>query len=134
MKKCFSLSILLTFFILTAIGSGCATASVDKQNSSRRQSIEERISRAEAEKSRLLNKLDNSDSIDENVELKAALAEVQKELDELKAGKKASPVDVETTDEEDGFKNTKERTIIYGPLGAVLHFTEWVLVKLYIMN
>jgi len=135
MKKYFSLSILLAFFALTLFVSGCSSTATDqKKDLPPPQTIDERIISAEAEKARLQKKLDNVDSVNERVEVKAALANVKKEIDELKLGKSAAPVNLKTTDEEDGFKNSKDRTIVYGPVGAVLHFTEWILVKLYIIN
>ena len=136
MKKWFPLSTLLIFFVLALFISGCATSSVEQEKDRHRRSIEERILSAEAKKGRLLNQLDHSESIDEKVEIKAALADLQEEIDMLKSGKArtSSSEDMGLKDEEDGFKSTKDRKIIYGPLGAVLHFTEWILEKMYIMN
>jgi hypothetical protein len=136
MKKWFPLSTLLIFFVLALFISGCATSSVEQEKDRHRRSIEERILSAEAKKGRLLNQLDHSESIDEKVEIKAALADLQEEIDMLKSskGRTSSSEDMGLKDEEDGFKSTKDRKIIYGPLGAVLHFTEWILEKMYIMN
>jgi esterase/lipase len=132
MKKYFSLLILAAFFSLTLLESGCASTA--SANNSSKQTVEERLAKAEAKKECIQKKLNNIKNVNEGVELKAALSEVQKEIDNLKSGKVVARVNQDAVDEEDGFQSTKERKIIYGPVGAVLHLTEWILVKLYILN
>ncbi len=134
MKKFFILLCCFSALAVTLLGGGCATTDTEQGADVSSKSIEERIESAEAEKASLIKKLDKSESVDDTLKIKRTLSEVQKELDALNSGEMVSAVTEESDDDKDGFKNTKDRTILYGPLGVVLKITEWVLVKLYILN
>ena len=114
--------------------SGCASTQTEQKADNSSLTRNEQIQVVDNEKAELMKQADNTESVDDRVNLGKDVAIQDEEVYKLKSGKKSAEVTPEEKDKADGFKRTKDRTIVYGPVGAVLHFTEWILVKLYIIH
>ena len=114
--------------------SGCASTQTGQKADNRSLTPNEQIQIADSEKADLMKQADNTESVDNRVNLEKDVAAQDEEVEKLNSGEKSAEVTPEEKDKKDGFKSTKDRTIVYGPLGAVLQFTEWILVKLYIIH
>lgn len=118
----------LSFFIF----AGCATTAKNEKIIN----IQQSISTLQSEKTELKKRLEHPATIDEPIEIKKRIEEIDAEINKLELARDKG----KTTDEinelpdKDGFKNTTQRKIYYGPLGVVLQFTEWILEKLYIIH
>ena len=110
---------------LPAFSSGAAV----KDSKKTRKDIEARLLHAETARKKWLEHLENARTVNETVRAKDELDKIQIEIEELKAGREVDVVDDNTK-----FKSVKKRKRWYGPLGAVLHMTQYILEKLYIME
>jgi hypothetical protein len=54
-----------------------------------------------------------------------------REENRIKTNRRVTDV---STDEDDGFKSTRDREVIYGPFGIVLEGLKWIFEKLYIIK
>jgi hypothetical protein len=131
MKPHYSIFLLSLLFSVIFFSSGCATT---ENENNEKINVEARIKNAEAVKASLLKELDNPKDVNEIVIIKDQLAQVQEEIDSLQAGKTPEELPEKEQADPDGFKDTKDRTITYGPLGFVLQLTQFVLEKLYIIH
>ena len=127
-KQNYNIPVPMLFISMVLLLFGCTTTPKEEPATDKRQ---QQVEQLEAKKSELQLKIKNPDSVDEEVALKSKLESTQHEINRLNAGK---PIQDKSTDEEDGFKSTKEKKKYYGPLGIVLNLTEWILVKLYIIH
>ena len=134
MRKSFILFLFSALLPFALFVSGCATAQTEQKADNSSLTRNERIQVADNEKAELMKQEDNAESVDSKVNLEKDVAAQDEDVYKLKSGEKSAEVTPEEKDKEDGFKSTKDRKIIYGPLGAVLQFTEWILVKLYIIH
>ena len=114
--------------------SGCASSKTVEKSEDLTVTPHKEPQVAEQNRVRLMEEADNADTIDKKVDLSEAVARDDEEIIRLKSGRKVSEDPSESRDKRDGFKSTKERTIVYGPVGLVLRFTEWLLTKLYIVH
>ena len=115
--------------------SGCAT-SPESENSSDNITADNNsdLQAVEKNKRELMKESDYADAVNTRVDLEDSIAGDDEKITYLKAGRNITEDPSDSRDKRDGFKSTKERTIVYGPVGAVLRFTEWLLEKLYIMH
>ena len=95
------------------------------------QAQRERLEAAELARTKWMGLLRNSQSVNDTIRAKEELDKIHEEIAEIYRGGTSS-ADEEKSEYD--FKDTKERTIIYGPIGVVLKFTEWLLEKLYIWH
>ena len=133
MKAFRSICLIYLLFPVLLISAGCASTHEENRST---LDVEARIQNAEAVKNSLMKRLDNPKDVDEIVIIKDRLAEIQDEIDSLKALKPGEkiPPSPKKQDTADGFKDTKERRITYGPVGIVLQLTKWILETLYIIH
>lgn len=85
-----------------------------------------RLENAKNERDALTRIIQNAQSVNEVIDAKERLENVQKQIEELETGKKVQ------ADLDAGFESTKKRTVIYGPIGWVLVGSKWVVEKLFI--
>ena len=91
----------------------------------------ERLEAAELAREKWMRFLSASQSVDDTIRAKEELDKIHAEIADIYKGEDPSANDKESGPEYN-FKDTAERKIIYGPIGLVLKFTEWLLEKLYI--
>ena len=135
MKPIYTITMISLLLPLLFFSAGCATTENENKNAD--INLEARIKNAEAVKASLLKELENPKDVNEIVMIKDQLTQVQEEIDSLKAQQTTgNPTKQQEQQEknQDGFKDTKERKITYGPLGFVLQLTQWILEKLYIIH
>ena len=108
--------------------SGCSTTKQEAPAQTASINIEERLKNAIVVKQTLLKQLDHPKSVNETIQIKEELDKLQLEIETLKAGKKAAAIQ-----DDDGFKSVKQKRVYYGPIGAVVEMTKWILEKLHII-
>jgi septal ring factor EnvC (AmiA/AmiB activator) len=90
---------------------------------------EKRLINAKRRERRLMYQLDHATSTDEIIRCKDELNKIRSEIADMKQNK-----DAMAAPEKEGFKSVKDRNYTYGPLGAVLKLTQWILEKLYLID
>ena len=115
----------IAVFMLVLI-SGCTTTTQPSAPSS--MNIPERLKNAVAVKQTLLKQLEHPASVNETIQIKEELDKLQIEIEQLKADKAAADIQ-----DDDGFKSVKKKEVYYGPIGAVVEMTKWILEKLHII-
>jgi hypothetical protein len=125
MKKIYSIFFLIGVVCMILLSSGCAT--VDEPLPPAPIDYEMRLKHAKKQRETLTRLLEHAQSVDDAVNARDQLAKVQKEIENLEAGKLNKKLMA------DGFKSTKKRTVVYGPIGWVLVGSKWIVDKLYIM-
>ena len=134
MRKILTLSLFSAVLPLALFFSGCASSQTAENAEGLTATRHKELQAAEQSRVELMEDADNTDTINNKVDLNESVARDDEEILRLKSGRKVSEDPSESRDERDGFKSTKERTIVYGPVGFVLHLTEWLLTKLYIIH
>ena len=112
--------VLLVLLVL----SGCAT--VKEPPPPPEVDNEARLEHALEVRKNLLRLLQEANNVDDAIKAREHLSVVQAEIEAIETGKKYA-------ESEDGFKSTKERTIVYGPVGFVLLLSKWIFDKSYII-
>jgi hypothetical protein len=107
-----------------SVFTGCAT--IEEPKYPPVKDYEARLAHARKERDAFRNLLQKAQSVDDTIKIKEQLSEIQTRIEELEAGKKAR------RDIDAGFKSTKKRTIVYGPLGWITVGVKWIVEKLYI--
>ena len=125
MKKKYS--ILLPSAVLCQIlfCSGCAT--IEEPKHTPVVDFETRIKHEKQARKTWIRLLQDAQSVDDAIKAKEHLERIQQDIEALKAGKQTK------ADIDAGFKSTKERTVVYGPIGWAFVGSKWVLDKLFII-
>ena len=135
MRSTFIILLYSTILSSLLLSSGCATASVSNESSNNIvPDSESPLQEVESNKQELMKESASADDVNTKVAMEDSIAGDDEKITYLKAGRNVTEDPSDSRDKRDGFKSTKERTIVYGPVGAVLRFTEWLLEKLYIMH
>lgn len=111
--------------LILLAGSGCSTIKEPKHQPV--IDFEERIMHTKKARKAWLRLLENAQTVDDAVKAREHLDQIQQNLEALEAGKK-------TKDDIDaGFKPTKERLVVWGPIGYLMWLATWLVDKLYII-
>lgn len=121
-KRFFFCGMVITQIVLIA---GCAT--VEDPNYKIPKDRAQRLIQAKDNRRTLTRLLQTAKTVDDAVKAREHLAKNQEVIEEIEDNKK---IEVQVSD---GFKSTKERTVVYGPIGWVLVGCKWILDKLYIV-
>lgn len=125
MKKKYSVFLLLGILCQVLFFSGCAT--IEEPKHSPVIDFEARIKHEKQARKTWNRLLENAQSVDDAIKAKEHLERIQQNVEALEAGKQTRE------DIDAGFKSTKERTVVYGPIGWVFIGSKWVLDKLFII-
>ena len=125
MKKIYSIFLFSLVCCLLLFSSGCAT--VEEPKHVARIDYEQRLAHAKRERETYDRILQHAQSLDDAVQARDNLHRAQRQIEELEAGQK------EQKDIDAGFKSTKERTVVYGPIGWVLVGSKWIIEHLFII-
>lgn len=125
MKKNYYIFICFSILSVLLMGTGCATVSEPKHKPV--ADIETRLAQAKKERDTWTRLLQHAQTVDDAVKAREELHHIQVNIEDLEAGKKTQ------RDLDAGFKSTKERTVIYGPIGWVLVGSKWIIEKCFIL-
>ncbi|MBN1864352.1 MAG: DUF4349 domain-containing protein [Victivallales bacterium] len=125
MKEFCSIKCLAIGAFAATIMSGCATVEVPPPEPV--QDAETRLLHAQEERKTWLRLLQEAQGVTDAIKAREHLDRVQLEIEAIEAGRDFKD------DAEAGFKSTKERTIIYGPVGIVLVAAKWIIDKSFII-
>lgn len=125
MKKNYYIFICFSILSVLLMGTGCATVSEPKHKPV--ADIETRLDQAKKERDTWTRLLQHAQTVDDAVKAREELQHIQVNIEDLEAGKKTQ------RDLDAGFKSTKERTVIYGPIGWVLVGSKWIIEKCFIL-
>ena len=104
-----------------------ACATVEEPKLPPPKDLEARMTILKKERKTYMRLLDKAQTPEDAKEIRAGLDEVQAEYE------KTQDMINELKDREAGFKSTKTRTVVYGPVGWVLVGSRVILDKLYVI-
>ncbi len=125
MKEICSVKYLVLAAFAASMFSGCATVELPPPEPV--QDAEIRFLHAQEERKTWLRLLQDAQTVTDAIKAREHLDKIQLEIEAIEAGKDFKD------DAELGFKSTKERTIVYGPVGIVLVAAKWIVDKSFII-
>lgn len=105
--------------------AGCAT--VEDPNYKIPEDKEQRLDHAKENRKTLMRLLQTAKTVDDAIKAREHLEKNQELIEAIEDNNK---IEAQVSD---GFKSTKERTVVYGPFGWVLIGSKWIVDKLFIV-
>ena len=105
--------------------AGCAT--MEDPNYKIPEDRKQRLIHAKENRKALTRLLQTAKTVDDAIKAREHLQKNQELIEAIEDNKK---IEAQVSD---GFKSTKERTVVYGPIGWVLVGSKWIVEKLFIV-